>query len=230
MTTQRYGRPPVAEAIIDMHVQLPDEVALPDLLRCHDRIGDAYPIKSDINEPAGQLAGFLFHSTDKATVFQARLTSFALHKLKPYDGWESFRHEAQRLWNIYREMARPIRIRRLALRYINLIGLPEPVTELKDFLRTGPDLSPDLPQMMSNFWLRVMVPVPEIESTLVLTEAIGERQAANRVPILLDIDLFRTDAVPFEEDRLWGVIEALHARKNAIFEACITDQTRELFR
>jgi uncharacterized protein (TIGR04255 family) len=179
MTTSRhYSRSPVAEAIIDFQVELPEGVGLADLERCQDA---AYPLKKALADSAGQIklvkdeltspaVGFLFISADQKQLFQAHLKGCTMHRLAPYAGWEPFRDEARRLWNTYRQTARPLRVARVALRYVNRLNLPLPVAELKDYLRTSPEVSPDLPQELAGFFMQLNIPLRDIKSTLLLRQ------------------------------------------------------------
>jgi uncharacterized protein (TIGR04255 family) len=74
------------------------------------------------------------------------LDGFAMSRLAPYENWNAVRDEARRLWDIYRSIAKPSKLIRLAVRYINRIDMPLPLGDFKDYLRTVPDVSPDLPQ------------------------------------------------------------------------------------
>jgi len=51
----------------------------------------------------------------------------------------------------------------------------------------------------------------------------------NHVSMVLDIDVFRTDQIPGRDADLWDCIDTVRSLKNAIFEACITDEARKLF-
>ena len=46
---------------------------------------------------------------------------------------------------------------------------------------------------------------------------------------LLDIDVFREDGIPSNDDELWELVGLLRDHKNAVFESLITDRTRALF-
>lgn len=63
--------------------------------------------------------GFQFWDAEKVRVFQARLDGFTYSRLAPYDCWEDLCGEARRLWRQYREFAKPERVSRIAVRYIN---------------------------------------------------------------------------------------------------------------
>ena len=174
--------------------------------------------------------GYVFTSTDKKQVLQARFDGFTFSRLAPYREWESFRDEARRLWTVYRERTSPAEVLRLAVRYINRFDLPGPNTELKDFFRTTPEISPDLPQTLSSFFLRVVIPQDDLNGQLLINQTIIPPASPDAVSVVLDIDLFRDTEVPDREDGIWQFFEQLHDRKNDVFEACITDRARELIR
>lgn len=239
----RYSNAPIAEAIIDLRVKLPEGVAISDVLRSHSGQEDAYPQKKDLNRFVGQFEisqqapstsatadhiGFSFASSDEKQVYVARLDGFTASRLAPYDRWEHFRNEARRLWDVYRSAVRPTCIERIAVRYVNRLNLPGERVELKDYLRTSPEVSPDLPQGLEGFFLQVRIPHPDIKCTSLLNETGVPPPHLGVVSVVLDIDLFRTEDVPQDEGGLWNLFEALHERKNDIFEACITNRTREL--
>src|SRR5207253_4384748 len=99
--------------------------------------------------------GYTFTSSDGLQAFQSRLDGFTFSRLAPYNGWESFCSEARRLWNIYREVTQPQAVTRAAVRYINRLDLPLPIRDLKDYLRTVPEVSPDLPQGLSGYFMQL---------------------------------------------------------------------------
>ena len=65
------------------------------------------------------------------------------------------------------------------------------VKDFKDYLRTLPEVSPEMDQGLSNFFMKLQIPRPEIKSTLVIQEAIIPPPNPSVVSILLDIDLYR---------------------------------------
>jgi uncharacterized protein (TIGR04255 family) len=237
MTTRHYSRSPIVEAIIDFQIKLPEGVGPSDLELCQDA---AYSDKKPLNVMVDRVdfgtegstarasphVGFLFTSADAKQLFQARCDGFTVHRLAPYPGWEPFREEARRVWDIYRRVAHPQRVKRIAVRYLNQFDLPL-LAEITDFLRTFPEVAPDLPQALAGFGLELNIPLPDIKSTLLLRERVKPPTGPGMASVVLDIDLFRSDEIPPDEAGVWAFIETLRARKNAIFEACITNRVRE---
>lgn len=244
MPTQRhYPKAPITEAVIDLRVELPENVGLEPLKHAHDGQEAAYPRVEQMNVAVGHMevgkqvtttastraVGYWYRSGDGKQIYQARLDGFTMSRLAPYERWESFRDEARRLWNIYKGAADPRSIVRVAVRYINRIDIPLPLQDFKDYLRTVPEVSPDLPQGLAGYFMRLAIPLDEIKSVCLLNEAIIEPAAPNTVSVVLDIDVFRTVDLPGDDEAIWSFVDELRHRKNSVFEACITDKARELF-
>jgi uncharacterized protein (TIGR04255 family) len=88
--------------------------------------------------------GFRFERADARRVMQTKLDGFSYSALAPYDEWEGFRPEAKHLWKLYRDICHPIRVTRVAVRYINRIDIPlknsDPRSslQLEDYFKTYP--------------------------------------------------------------------------------------------
>lgn len=245
MTTRlHYPKAPITEAIIDIRVRLAESVRLNDLENLHETIREQYPEKTNRNLAHGrfeigkqviasasqQAVGFLFKTTDEKQVFQARLDGFTMSRLAPYESWEPFRDEARRLWELYRNSVEPDEVTRLAVRYINRIDIPLPFDDLNQFLRTFPEVSSDLPQSLTGLLMQLTIPQPDIECVTLLNEALIQPAKPDVASVILDIDLFRVSNLPQDDSGMWEFFEILHTRKNEVFEACITDNARELFK
>lgn len=240
-----YPKAPITEALIDIQVELPEGTKVADLQKVHVGLEAAYPTKKNriLGEIQAQVGdegttaaarskhlGYVFTSADATQVFQARLDGFTMSRLAPYKHWEPFRDEAKRLWNVYRSVARPVKVTRLAVRYINRLDLPLPVGDLKDYLRTVPEVSPDLPQNLAGYFMQLRIPLDDIGALLVLNQAIIDPAKPGVVSVVLDNDIFRVDDFGMDEGAIWGFLEELRKRKNAVFEASIEDKARELFK
>jgi uncharacterized protein (TIGR04255 family) len=240
---RRYSRSPITEALIDIQVQLSQEVGLDALAQLGSSIQSEYQKRDNLLILQGQVIagasvgatasqshiGYSFSSTDEKQILQVRLDGFTFSRLAPYNCWEIFRDEAKRLWNIYRSLTHIDVIARLSVRYINRIDIPLPVGDLKEYLRTFPEVSSDLPQGLSGYFLQLQIPQADLAATLVLNQALVPPPTSDLVSILLDLDLFRELDIPNKEAEIWDILEQMHEIKNKAFEACITELTRELF-
>ena len=242
-TTRHYPKAPITEAVIDLRVLPSSALSVGDLAKVREEEGAAYPTMHELNTMQGQMlfgtevsasahkehVGFLFRSSDGTKIHQAHVNGFSMSQLAPYPHWDEFRSEARRRWNIYCSVAKPAKIVRAGVRYINRIDIPLPLNDFGDYLQTGPHLSPHLPQGLSNYFMQLEIPLENIKSLATINETIIQPAKPDVVSIVLDIDIFRTDELPDSDDGVWAFIEQLREVKNDLFEACITDKARELF-
>lgn len=238
-----YPKAPITEAIIDLRVELPPDFNVTQLNKVHAGEEAANPMPEQLHTAFGQMrfgtqmsatagsqhTGYLFRSEDGTQVYQARLDGFTMSHLAPYKNWETLRNEARRLWNVYRATTNPSRIVRLAVRYVNRLDIPLPIQDFREYLRTVPEVSPDLPQGLSGYFMQVAIPLEDVKSLAVINETMIDPAAPEILSVVLDIDISRTQDLPPDESGVWDFFEQLHARKNDVFEACITDRARELF-
>lgn len=238
---------PIAEALLDIQVVLPKSVTISDLEKLHDFFRERFPlkkprasgsirveIKGEGVEPKISTSaapdGFFFSSSDSKQVVQARLNGFSFSRLKSYNTWETFRDEARAAWNIYTKIVAPESITRIALRYINRIEIPFPMGDFKEYVLTTAEIAPGLPQGMSEFFMRLVVPKQELEATAIITQAMEPVQEGARLPLIFDIDVFRLGSFAVATDEIWTMFESLRNLKNEIFFKSITPKAEELFK
>src|SRR3990172_12756662 len=227
-TKKHYPKAPITEAIIDLRVELPEGTGISELEIVHEGLEAAYPTKKNriLAEVQAQIGdqgaaaaarskhvGFLFSSRDEKQIFQARLDGFTMSRLAPYESWEPFLDEARRLWDKYRSIAKPTKVTRLATRYINRLDLPLPVNDLKDYLRTVPEVSSELPQNLAGYFMQLRIPQEDIKALLLLNQAIIDPSKPGVASVVLDIDVFRVDELPRDEQAVWDFFEVLRIRK-----------------
>jgi uncharacterized protein (TIGR04255 family) len=243
-----YPKAPITEAILDIRVAPRSETSgLLDELAAFIKVhADAYPdvreqvlgktsiiLEGDaLPQTSSQAArnGFVAFTGDHGRAMQARLDGFSASKLAPYIDWCDLRREALSLWTDYRNAVNPVLITRIALRYINRINIPLPIFDFKDYIRTTPEVSPELPQGISRFFMQLHLPQPDLDVMCILNTAMLPPIHPETVSILFDIDLFKTASVPQEDQEICLLLEKMRKRKNLIFEGSITNKTRELFR
>lgn len=243
---RRYSQAPITEAIIDLRVTLPEEFTVNKIADIHPSISNKYPtvqpfykgIGSLTYEPGSsfkldaseQQSGYWFRSEDNLRTFQATLEGFTFNRLAPYESWEEFSSEAKNLWEIYKEFCKPTHVTRAGIRYINQINIPtnEP-TELQDYLNTVPEISSQLSQKaLRSFFMQLQIPQQDLNCMLIINEAIAPPINPEMVTVILDLDLFRQQKWESNDEEIWNFLEKLRHRKNEVFEASITDKTREL--
>ncbi len=239
----QYEHAPITEALIDIRVENPPAVTLAILEALHQRVADDYPRKQKRMFLVGEISagdavgasasqtqtGFAFSSSDSKQIFQARTDGFTFSRLRPYINWTELRDEAERLWGIYRQSTEPVRISRIAVRFINQIDIPSPRVDYKDYFRTTPEVSPDLPQGISGFFMELHFPQPEFAGMLVLRQAAVAPLVPDTSSVILDLDVFKEISEVISEGEIWTLLEQLRARKNQFFEGSLTEEAKKLF-
>lgn len=241
-----YEHAPIAEAVFDIGVTPDGQTQLSSLGVLPGEIAAIYTCRKDIMVARGDISlgatigasatqtqtGFAFSTGNQKYIAQFRLDGFTLSRLAPYESWQRFRNEALRMWGIYASCARPTGVTRAALRYVNRFDLPLPVVDLQEYIRTVPEVSPEMPNaQLSGYFMHLELPQPDIGATLMITETIVPPEVQGTLAIVLDLHLVKALNLSCPVDAtLQDLFEALRTRKNMIFEACITERARRLIR
>lgn len=238
---------PITEALLDIRVDVLKDIDIKQLESFHEHIRDRFPDKKTKTtfsvgvqvSPQGTLKslptaggpqGYLFRSPTEHKIVQARLDGFTFNKLKPYEEWKIFKSEAHELWDLYFKLFNPIKIIRVALRYINRIEVPLPMKDFKDYILTNPEVAPKLPQSLAHFYMQLVMPNPEIEANAIVTQTMERPTGEQKLPLILDIDVFKEVIYTENKTEIWNDFEKLHVFKNDIFFDSITEKTKELFK
>ena len=236
---------PIVEAVLDIQVQLPKNTSLEDLKTLGDHVKEHFPEieerrvfkggirlgkETEIVSTTQKKLGYLFRSPQYKKLVQSRLDGFSFNKLKPYEEWKLFRDEARDLWDKYKEIARPTRISRIALRYINRIEVPFPIQDLSEYLQSGPVIPPNIPQDFKRFFTRIEILNNDIEAIAILIQTMEDPTGSDMLPLIVDIDAVKEKDYEGEMEDMWRDFEELHEFKNDVFFNIITEKTKELFR
>lgn len=240
-----YKNAPITEAIIDIKVQLPSGFDPGEMQELGKLVSSDYPraekrtlshatvvfgSEASTNVQQTELGSAFFDAANKQVV-QFRVDGFTLSRLHPYETWEHLQKEARRLWNLYKSIVKPIKITRIAVRYINQFDFPGPSVEAEDYLKIFPTISKELPSQLRDtgpFSMTVLIPQADLKGTLIINESIAIPRIPDTIPIILDLDLFVDSPSVEDEESLWRAFQELRERKNLYFECFITDKTREL--
>lgn len=226
--------PPITEAVIDFRCIRSDTVSLEKLEGTQKILELGYYLKGPIiqaeftvgsgsdptqTESGLQTIGVRLHSHDEKYVIQWTLDGCALSRLEPYESWEKLNVEARRVWSLYVDAVKPIKISRTAVRYINNLQFAMNDGErFEDYLAAPPQIADGLPQTRESFLQRIVVREPSTSASGVITHAYdSKRRIDNNVSVILDIDAFSECAFNTKDDTVWHCLEQLRAFKNLIF-------------
>lgn len=240
---RKYKNAPIIEALCEFQFSptSPWDLAIPGLV--YEKIQRDFPKRRQVKhldvDVSAKSEGveqevrttdriqFLRH--DEKALIQVSQNLLAVNHLRPYPTWEGFLPLIRKGFDAYYEVAKPVSIQRIGLRYINRIELPGPKVKLEDYLAFYAFLGPDLPQDHGPFIVGVDIPYENERDGLRLQMSSANSQKPGMLAILLDLDysLRRPASIGF--DATFGWIEIAHSRVEEVFEGCVTDTLRRQF-
>lgn len=245
---KRYARPPIVEAVINVHVIYSDGLSEATIQAIEDHFSPQFTHclrmeGLDVNlgaHPTDEVAttrsvvGLRFANEENNRILQIRSEGFAYSHLTPYSTWEELRSEAEPLWFNFISICKPARVSRLAVKFINRLSIPsssEMGVQLEDFLTFRPHVPPEFEQL-TGFMTQVQLPFPELAGNTpqaLVTVASQPPTVPRTEAVVLDIDVFEGLDWATDDSRIWSELERMRAVKNRIFEAALTDKIKDTF-
>jgi uncharacterized protein (TIGR04255 family) len=84
-------------------------------------------------------------------------------------------------------------------------------------------------QDLHDFLSRVTLDIPELKSKAIITQAPDKERSQGAVVVLLDIDVFCSESLPYDGESMWHMLDQFREIKNAIFEASLHKKAKDLF-
>lgn len=240
---------PIIEAVLDIECDLPPDLVFSTLEQpARDRFSDCYPVTRTQFLQEHQIGfkpneqpsfsgrhtvqAFQFLQSDEKQLVQITTRGFSFNRLAPYTSLDDYLPEIERIWRIYMELANPIRIRLVRLRYINRIELPASgkSVHLDDYFKIAPRFFEDEKFTFAGFLNQHAALENETGN---LVEIILTNQPLNGqiLPIIFDTTV--TDLTGGEPDE-WPLIRTkiseLRTLKNRIFKNSLTDKCLDFYR
>ena len=244
---KRYKSAPITEAVIEIRIQPPETFRRPLVETLAESFKPDFPKLTPMrlvqlgvstqSQPEEALSftsseglfGYRLSKADDSRVLQIRRDGFAYSHMAPYTEWAIFRSEASPLWDKYRAAVRDAKLVRCAVRFINRIDIPATNIEIFDYFTLYPKIPEKLPQQdVMGMAMNLQMPQMDIECVAVINQALADPAKPGHISVVLDIDIFRLGIENWQDSEIWALLDKIRARKNEIFEACITDRTREL--
>lgn len=132
------------------------------------------------------------------------------------------------MWSRYAEVARPSVVKRLAVRFINLLTVPGAIGDFRPFVNIYPATPWNLTSPPAGLFLQVRRPLGDV-GLIVLNETVVQSENGE-VAIVLDFDVFSEKEQAFDREAIWNQIEELHVSADEAFESSITDRVRDQIR
>lgn len=246
---RRYKNPPIEEAICEFRFEPgPDwDITIPGKL--HVELADEYGGK-----PQEQRAlGLEWNAQEKQLSYNEGLARvhlitedgarrvgvgpdvLSVHMLRPYNGplhsdiggWSEFRTRIERGLEVYWKVVQPRGVRRVGVRYVNRIQIPNRGVVIGDYLKCALPLVEGLPTSQDTSISRAEYTYPD-RIRLILTQGLTESPESS-FGYLLDIDVIWESNEPVSQDVAMERAGDLRAREREVFESVITEKARELF-
>jgi uncharacterized protein (TIGR04255 family) len=240
-----YRRPPVIESVIEFQVDQP--VAAAALNRLRDRIAADFSNRVDeqnfnvhIDPDAGTINVTAAQSNIKmlddkgAHLLTLKPDIINFSKFAPYQGWSDLSGFARKYFPMWVAEVRPKgSVQRIGIRTINRLDIPAKGAEPYD-LDKYLNFTYRAPQPPLNPSLTFLVTVESFigdndECGVRYTSTTAESALVGHASIILDLDIYTRAPIAVGDEGLWPLVERMRDYKNAVFEACITDEARALF-
>ncbi|EQD44657.1 hypothetical protein B2A_09532, partial [mine drainage metagenome] len=241
-TIPKLRNPPIMEAVLDIECDLPPSADLGALeAPASKAFSEQYPTlqrrlwrelrmeaKTDgaLNSSVQHgLQALLFTDSTGKQLVQVRKSGYSFNRLAPYEGLNTYLSEIQRTWDLYREIASPIVVRSLRLRYINKIRIPvaaAPV-ELDKYLRLQQMLADDQRLTLTGF-LNQYSAIENETRHQVAVMLTAQPQEADKLPVIFDnAAAASVEIKPDDWKRISTTLLELRVLKNLVFRKTLTD-------
>lgn len=175
--------------------------------------------------------GFRLTSGNKLHVVQFNRDGLIFSRLEPYEHWETFANAGVRIWRVFAELLEPSEIQRLGVRFINRIA-PVDRTKLGKYLARPPRCLDPLGLRMERFLHQSLYDVPDHPFRINVVQTIQPpappRNEGNG--LILDIDVFTTQAFEPSDATLQCYLSQMRWLKNKTFFSLLTKSAIKRFR
>lgn len=243
------SKAPIAEAVVEVRVRMSSPTNPEDFATFRDRLKDQFPKSQNIRFLASHLQfegedevksdfsntlfGVRLDDADGKWVVQAKSDGLAVSRLPPYESWDSLIAAVHALWPVYVETFKPEAVLRLGVRYINRVPLPETdMVDLDSVLTGGPRIPPTLPQNLTQFVTRVVLPIEESGIVLTIAQALEPSPADGTTRgghVVLDIDAACEQSFGPDAPKMWEKMASLRDAKNMAFFGSLRETTWRQF-
>lgn len=238
---------PILEALLDLRVVPSPELNVSDLKLFGEEIQDRFPKsqvqthfksqlsledeKIGIDSVSASTLGYAFISSDDSKISQVQVGGFNLSKLQPYESWDALYTEFSDLWRIYKRIAKPTSVTRVAARFINKIPLPPGERlELSDYLFFHPS-TPDQLGDISQFFTRTVLHHPSTPKVRAIVTVASDDEPSDNPSIVFDIDAFSADlSLDPESAEIGQLLVDLREYKNDLFFGAISPHLESILK
>lgn len=172
--------------------------------------------------------GLRLKTDDGSYVVQFQRDGLIFRRSKNYEHWEAFTKTAKDVWQAYVDIAAPVEIERLGVRFIN--HLPDATGETLDqYLREPPTCPSNLPLKEFVYQSTFSVPGHPFGIRVIKVMQPSMPDVPQSSGVFVDIDVFSTKAIPIEPAALDDALAQMRWLKNKVFFSLLTDTAAQAF-
>ena len=243
-----YTKPPITEAVIEFRFDGDCDEALREKIA--RKLKKYYPFKETIQEMVFQsglnivsqnvnLIGVKLSSLDRTEVFslsekashnvpdQLRSAAFSVSQLAPYNGWQKLLSRFNDNWSTIEQIIEYRKLTRIGVRFVNRIDVPGHIDDSSHWVNVGIAI-PNQLQKPITFNLQAVISLDTAKANILV--GLGPSPLPHHSAIVLDIDIYTLGVISDREEERIKILEDFHKKKNQLFENCITEAARELFK
>lgn len=242
--------PPIVEAVLDIECDFESGFALTKIeAASRDALRSTYPklqtqflqefkleARADGTASAEQplnstIQAFQFRDASERQIVQFRTGGYSFNRLTPYSSFDDYIFEIRRTWGIYLDIARPVQVRGVQLRYINRIHLPliDGSVDLDEYFKNGPKLPDDMGLTFAGFLQQNQAIEPNT-GFLVNTVLTAQDVKESKLSVIFDNSVKSPKTLDVSD---WASIElslqSLRNLKNRVFINTLTEKCLHLF-
>lgn len=240
---------PIVEAVIDIGVAQRKDFEMELLKQAYPSIIGNYPIQREqrffeshfqhrvgtdapkVETSDGGVAGYQYITKDQKQLMQFKREGFSFNRLKPYSDWKSVKLSASSGWKIYNNIAQPLTLTRLALRYINKLTFDLSTESVHDYMILPIALPPEFQQStVDTFVYRTTINCRDNNLKAHYTLAREKTVQANEFSVIVDIDVFKELGEDVDDERVFEQLDTLRQLKNDLFFKTLTDKGIERYK
>jgi uncharacterized protein (TIGR04255 family) len=191
------------------------------------------PGQSPLAEQRDFVQGLRLQSAEGRQIATFHPAGFSFSRLRPYEDWEHFRDEAFRLWRIHQDLAKPNKVERIGLRYINRFEMPPGELKFEEYIDPHPMPPHGLSLPHAGFLHVDSLATPGYPYMINVVHTMQGSQQTGALgnALILDIDVFTLQTMGFGDTNwLLHVLAEMRWLKNKVFFGSLTPKALETFK
>ncbi|MBU3678897.1 MAG: TIGR04255 family protein [Candidatus Kapabacteria bacterium] len=231
--------PPIVEAVVDFDCDMPQDY---DLERVQSDLAVAlsadYPsveqirradVTLNVDEATSgvtkSLDALRFRNATNDQIVQYRASGFSFNRLSPYRSFDDYTPEIRNRWIQFVELVKPVLLRTLRLRYINMVNVPfdRGAVELSRYLNCAVALNDN--DVSSGGYLSRLSVLDSKSDLSGVVLSVSQPPTATHVPVIIDIAVQTEMRCELDDNNTINFsLELLRGFKNRVFASSITDE------